>query len=741
MDESMTPTPIRRRASWPAGALTVPTISALAAWPARAQDGLADGATATGWMIAAAVAAAAFLVLLALHLGQRRRAAAERAGFAERLEILESESGERTVQTGRQEAELALLRDKIAALGRERDGYRALLNAAPVAAWRRDSHGAIVWRNRMLEGILGPDATDDEIASASDLDQPIRLVQEARDRGETAEEERRFVVEGQRRIFRVFETPELPDGGSAGYAVDMSLLDEVRREMRRQIEANTEMLEHITTGVAIYDADKRLIHANSAFRSLWGLDESFLASGPSIGEVLDRVKELRKLPEQTEYRQFRKSREALFNSLINPVEELYQRPDERMMRVTIVRHGLGGLMFLFDDATDRIVLERNLNTYIAVQRATLDNLYEAVAVFGPDGRLSLCNAGYRIMWNLPREFTDSEPHARELVDHMLEGFGHPPELAARRDAWIASATEIRSGERRIELPNGQIIDAASTALPDARTLFTYLDVTDSYRIERALRERNEALVAADMIKSEFLENMSYELRTPLNTILGFAEILQNDYFGTLNDRQREYASGILEASEQFLSMINDMLDLASIQAGHLQVDRDVFVVSDIIEQVQEKYGERAERRQLALSSELPDDLPRLDGDPRRIQQILNNLMSNAVKFTPPGGAITIGAARTEDGADIWVEDTGIGIPEEERERVFETFRTSERHTRRGAGLGLALVRNLMELHGGSVELTSEVGVGTRVVCHFRDQMPEDTETIRISGAPVEPLRS
>ncbi len=133
-----------------------------------------------------------------------------------------------------------------------------------------------------------------------------------------------------------------------------------------------------------------------------GTGRGFTAAEPTIGEVLDRLKEMRRLPEEVDFRQFRKGREALFNALLDPMEELYQRPDERMIRVTVTRHGLGGLMFLFEDATDRIVMERNLNTYIAVQRATLDNLYEAVAVFGPDGRLSLSNTPYRNMWSLPR---------------------------------------------------------------------------------------------------------------------------------------------------------------------------------------------------------------------------------------------------------------------------------------------------------------------------------------------------
>lgn len=642
----------------------------------------------------------------------------------EQLLDAEKARDEAAAEDQRKTDELGLLRDKLASLGRERDSYRRLINAAPFAVWRRNTAGEMIWHNTRLDEILGPDAPTDEIASRTDPDRPQLLVARAREETTLAGEERRFVVDGQRHIFRVLESPLLGDDESAGFAIDVSEIDELRRESRRQAQANNAVLERIGTAVAIYDRNKRLIFANRAFKTLWGVDDAFVAGKPTLGEMMDRLHESRMLPEQLEYRQFRAAREALFSTLIEPIEELYQRPDERMMRVTISRHGFGGLLFLFEDATDRMVMERNLNTYIAVQRATLDNLYEAVAVFGPDGRLNLTNAGYRQMWNLPVEFTDTEPHVREVVDRILSLLGMPEDLRVRRDAIIASATEMRQGTGRLELPDGRIIDFTATALPDARTLFTYLDVTDSLRIERALRERNEALVAADLIKSEFLENMSYELRTPLNTILGFTEILHNDYFGPLNDRQREYSAGILEASEQFLSMINDMLDLASIQAGHLQVDLVLFDVAEAFDRALEQYRERASRRQIALKTELPADLPKLRGDPRRVEQVLSNLLSNAVKFTPPGGEVRVGAASTGSGMEVWVADNGIGIPDDEQAHVFETFKTSDRHTRRGAGLGLALVRNLMELLGGSVTLTSKTGVGTTVVCHFPNDAAE-----------------
>ena len=686
------------------------------------------------------IAGAAVVGTVATFMRQRQASTLRRMRAETATLSAEREAFRNDVQ--RQTAEIGLTRDKLASLGRERDHYRNLLNAAPFATWRRDIAGDIIWRNATLAEMLGDEGTHEELASKADSKRPQALVAKARDEEAIAGEERRFVVEGQRRVFQVMETPLLSEDESAGFAIDISDAEELRRELRRHIRANNEVLQHMSTAVGIYDREKRLIFANRAFTQFWGLEEEFVGHQPTLGEVMDRLHQNRKLPEQVEYRQFRRNREAFFSTLLEPFEDLYQLPDERMVRETITRHSFGGLLFMVEDATDRIVLERTLNTLIAVQRATLDNLHEAVAVFGPDGRLNLTNVGYRQMLGITEEITEKQPHVRELLDQVIGLWEEPGIYAEMRESLIASATEMRADNGRMELPDGRIVDYAATGLPDAKTLFTYIDVTDSLRIERALRERNEALVAADLIKSEFLENMSYELRTPLNTILGFAEILHNDYFGTLNERQQEYSSGILEASGQFLSMINDMLDLASIQAGHLHVDMEPFRIADAIDSVLEKYRERAQRRQIRLRVDIAQSLSEMVSDQRRVEQILGNLISNAVKFTPPGGEVVISASNVEDTVEISVEDNGIGIPEEEQERVFETFRTSDRHTRRGAGLGLALVRSLMELMGGSVALQSESGVGTRVSCRFIaldaefDQDFQDVPTTAASGTVV-----
>lgn len=594
---------------------------------------------------------------------------------------------------------------------------QGILNAAPFAAWHRGTDRKIDWANQRLKDIVGDDVESLEIATMMDAERPGHLISKAWMDNIPATEERNYIVEGERKVFCIWETPPLPVGGSAGYANDVTGQNHIQRELKRHIEGHAEVLESIGSAIAIFNEDKRLVFYNTAYARIWGLEDAFLNEQPTIGEVMAQLREDRKLPELVEFRQYRSQMEALFQNLLEPQEELYQRPDETMIRTFITSHPFGGLLFLYEDVTDRMVLERARNTLVAVQRATLDNLHEAVAVFGPDGRLKLHNAGYAAMTDLSPEFLATEPHVREIVDHILD---ETPDLfnSAHRDQMIASTTEGIGRSGKMELSDGRILTFQGTPLPDGKTLFTYIDNTDTYRIESALRERNEALTAADTAKTDFLENVSYELRTPLNTILGFSEILHQEYFGDLNERQKEYSDGIISASNQLLSLINDMLDLASIQADRMQLERMPVSLASIVEDALPEHREKARARQLELDTEILETTLPVVADATRVKQVLNNLISNSIKFTPPGGTITISVEHVDDMLELGVHDSGMGIPSQDLNRVFDRFQASSLHTRSGAGVGLALVRDLVELHGGTVALSSKLGSGTSVICRF-----------------------
>jgi len=539
----------------------------------------------------------------------------------------------------------------------------------------------------------------------------------------TAQDERRHViVAGKRRLLAVTEIPVKGDGGEIqallGYAMDVTSEEEKETELQRHLAAHHEVLEHLGSAIAIYGPDMRLEFFNRAYQRLWEAEESFLQGKPTFGEILEDLRTRRRAPEQADFQRYKKERMALFTSLLEPREDLMHLPDGTSLRILAVPHPFGGIMFVHEDVTDKLALESSYNTLIAVQRETLDNLAEGIAVFGPDGKLRLFNPAFARIWKLPPDYLETTPHIADLLEHMKPLFNFGANWSSFKNEMVEYTLDRSARKGRIERADHAIIDYITVPLPDGAVLNSYLDATDSIRVEQALRASNAALATADRLKSEFVANVSYQLRTPLNTIMGFAEILTNQYFGTLNERQIEYTRTIQEASKRLLLLINDVLDLATIEAGRMALNRRMTSVADLLNAAKQMTAEWARQQSLEIIIDCPSEIGSFDVDEHRMKQALFNLISNSIKYTPAGGRITLEARRRDDWIVLAVADTGIGIPESDRERVFGKFERANSQARQsGAGLGLSLVKSFIELHGGRIEIDSEVGKGTRIKCY------------------------
>jgi signal transduction histidine kinase len=611
-----------------------------------------------------------------------------------------------------------------AAAAREAADLREIVEMLPLPVWRRDGRLRVIDCNAAYAAALDADretvlSEPRELAPDGPQEGPPQRAGKAAF-GTPQVELRHVAIGGSRRLLHLVEAASR-SGGTIGYALDCTEAEIARNELERHINAHGEVLESIHAAVAIYGADKRLKFFNSAFVRLWGLEEEWLSGEPSLDELLERLRDRRRLPEHADTRAFKRQQNQLFTSLIEPESELLHLPDGRTLSMSVSPHPMGGLVFVYEDVTDRLALERSYNTLIEVQRETLDNLFEAIAVFGSDGRLKLHNPAYRRIWALSAEDLYGEPHVSDIVEKIRHFYNDAEDWPATREAMIARITTEMAWSGTTERSDGSKLQLATIPLPDGNVLFTCLDVSDTARVERMLRERNEALETAARLKSEFIANVSYELRTPLNAIIGFAEILANQYFGTLTPRQQEYSRGILESSQRLSQLINDILDLATIEAGYLALETGSVDIGDVLEAVAALSRERARMQEVALSVDCPSDIGAIEADERRLKQALFNLVSNAIKFTPAGGSIRLRARADDISGDVLLEviDTGIGIAASDQERVFEKFeRGSSRNREAGAGLGLSLVKSLIELHDGSVAIHSRVGEGTTVLCRL-----------------------
>jgi signal transduction histidine kinase len=333
--------------------------------------------------------------------------------------------------------------------------------------------------------------------------------------------------------------------------------------------------------------------------------------------------------------------------------------------------------------------------------------------------LKLSNPSFGRLWNLNPEDLEGEPHINTIVE-KVKGFFADENWAARREELLGKALDRTMHEGRMARIDDTHIDYSTVPLPDGGVLVTYKDVTDTVRVENALRDKNAALEDAERLKLDFLANVSYQLRTPLNAIMGFNEILDHEYFGKLNERQRGYTKDMHTASEKLLGLVDDVLDLATLEAGYMELQREDVAVVDFLNAAQELSSDWARKADVEVHVKCPKNVGKFSVDRKRLKQAVINVIRNAINFTPEHGRIDLVAKRLKDGIEIKVKDNGVGVKDDDRKRIFEPFERAQssnkdtRFSRAGAGLGLALVKNIVALHDGRVDFESTVGKGTVV---------------------------
>ncbi|MCW2245376.1 signal transduction histidine kinase [Azospirillum fermentarium] len=632
---------------------------------------------------------------------------------------------------------------------------RTALEALPLPVWMRSEDLAVIWCNRAYARAVEAEPAA-AVAEARELvpDGGARPMA-ARARAEGVAQSRRYTVAfgTERRLLEVTEVSlPLPQGDALalGFALDVTETETLRSELARHQAAHAEVLERLGSAISVFGPDMRLKFHNQAYARLWELDEAFLRTEPTHGEVLEDLRARRKLPEYADFPSFKRERLAQYTRLIEPMEEMMHLPDGTTLRVLLAPHPLGGLIMIMEDVTNTLALESSYNTLMAVQQETLDNLAEGIAVYGGDGRLKLSNPSYARIWNLSDQDLQGEPHIADILEHMRPffvdetvpggpsggavsgGFGFPPmagwggDWDFLKDEMIGATLEraVRSG--RLERRDGSVVEFSTVPLPDGAVLTSYLDVTDSARLEQALRASNAALEAADQLKTEFIANVSHHLRTPLNSIMGYADMLAGQYFGPLTPRQAECVTSMQTAGERLLGLIDDVVDLASIGAGVTALERGPVDLADVVETVAGLTQEWARREELRLDVTIAPGLGTLEGDDKRLKQALFTLVVAAIRSRPADGRVVLRAERTGDGARLTVgdpaADTGgrrfdsappfdagrFGTPPFDGAR-FEPAGTDP-------ALGLALVRNVIDLHGGRMEVSEAPGCGLLVRC-------------------------
>ena len=312
---------------------------------------------------------------------------------------------------------IAALAHEAHKLGRQAERLGAVLDAAPLPVWLRGSDGKLVWVNRAYAASVDAPDADTVVSLGTEIAGRASLDRAGASTSTGCVGRVRAVIGGAMRALDIFEVP-VPDG-TAGYAVDITALDHAEKELDRHIKAHTSTLNKLDTAIAIFGPDQRLRFHNAAYAALWPLDSAWLDTHPTDGEILDRLRNQRCIPEQANYREWRTKQLSAYTT-IETRESWWYLPDSRALHVVCEQHPFGGVTYLYENVTEELLLESRYNELIGVQRETLDNLEEGIALLGSDGRLKLFNPAFASFWKLDPAFLETEPHIEALAAHGRE---------------------------------------------------------------------------------------------------------------------------------------------------------------------------------------------------------------------------------------------------------------------------------------------------------------------------------
>lgn len=579
--------------------------------------------------------------------------------------------------------------------------------------WKLDHTGSLIWGNDAFLRAVEIPILAQAIAENARLDAKAQSDGHLAVKGQSISDTRAISFGGQRRIIRVSLAPA--NDGAIGAAIDVSDEVQAKEIAKREALAHVETLNHLNDAVVVFDANRRLRTYNSAFAQLWDIEETWLDDAPSHEHFLDRLREKSRLPYQSDFQSFKNREIAHYQEASDIADETWTLPDGRIMRLMRQRQPTGGLLLLFEDISDKSLLQAQYKTQIEVSSATLDKLSEGVAVFSGDGKLTLANRAFFEIWSLDTGFVDDNPdfsafnklcfthYEDEDFWHDLEGRICDPSPESRQET-----------QGQIKLKNESVITWLTRPLPDGATLVAFGDVTADHRMKSVLLEKAEALRDADKLKTTFLEIVSYQLRTPLNTISGYTELLDAGLGGALTATQHDYIGAIKTASEQLEKMVGDLLDLAIIEAGQAPLVLGDVNLPEIMEQAVEKAKTKLTDSQVNILVECHDDVGLIRADNKRIKQIMANLLNNALRNTRAGQSIKLAAKRFDDTIRLSVTSPKNDDGAASQKSEFDAFSEGSR----AGGMGLMLVNKFVELHGGWISLdTRDIQYAT-IICHL-----------------------
>lgn len=519
------------------------------------------------------------------------------------------------------------------------------------------------------------------------------------------------VIDGKRRRVEVSEIP-LParasgKRGTIGFVRDVTRERELEDNLKSHIASHNSVLEHLKTAIATFDVNMRLQFYNTSFMNLWDLEAEWLDKSPTYSHILDMLREKRRLPENRDFNAYKTREIKFFTSLVSTTEDILHLPSGVTLRRMLTPHPQGGLLITYEDVTGHLTMERSMTMLNETQYTVLNNLREAVLLFGSDGRLRLANAAYLNLWQIgDPDFNTPPLTVVEVIEKQKPFFENEDNWETLKEQLLGVATAHTGEIFQILRPDGKVLEFSAAGLPDGGVFVSFLDVTEEERNTSLAQEKEMLLsrfkqttVQAEKLRAVFLEQLGREINPQLSALTDTVKKLSDGGNLRFNRRQKACLQTIFDASAELKNLFGDMVDLALIETGSAVLELECIDIGALLNGVLNAVKEQARLKNVALNLTCPAELPTLVADKKRLKQVLFYLVNNAVAAAFKDGGVSLSVQTGDKNLIVAIEETSLDVKNES-----DTVNFAARN-----GFAASLIRGFIEMHGGALSVSDKNG--------------------------------
>lgn len=584
-----------------------------------------------------------------------------------------------------------------------------ILNALPIYIWQKDLDSRITFCNKAYSDAL--ESTTENVVQNN-----LKLIKSSKNKdNEYSIKSKQFVddvvIKGDRKYLEVTENACIGNSPSLCFALDITEKEELKREYGDYKKQTEETLDQISVPILIFDSNMELIFANSAIEKLVGFDIWSLPQR-SYEDIVSAVLDKGLILTGIDDREFKEKATNLFKELIDPRHKTLYMQNGKILDVFISPNRSGGIIILFEDISDTVNLQRTVDSISSIQQETLDHLNEGIIVFGTDNCIKLLNSAIWDVFSAKKFSNFRKMHLKEFFYKISDTFDSSINLEIWVSKIISMASQKLQHSDTLKLSSGKTVKYSYVPFSEGLHFLSFVDNTEKQLLENAMNEKNKIVDQVDKIKTDLISNISNELRAPLNTILGFSDILINQYFGELNTKQLEYCHGIMKSVSKISDVVNAIINLTSIEVAQSRIQYQEVNLFNFLEDTTNLFKTRASAQQVAIQNKFKNTEQVAFFDEKSMKQAIFHILSRLLKFTPQNETISLDAKFSQNAADpieISISDTNLELALETLKRLSKMLDSNmpTNSSEDYVDFGLILANNIVHLHDGHITLESE----------------------------------